>query len=235
MTRLAADFPHLKAYLSTVSGATEALNFEQLLGFLYAVSSAPDTVRVSEWMPIVFADGLPGPGDGAGAERVLAELLALYDRISDEVVECRVELPQECSPLPVAVDNLNPDCGLSRWAQGFSVGHDWLEDVWDGSVGEQADEELDYELGGCTAVLSFFASREMAEALHAEFDSEADSLEDRAEAVLSLLPDALNAYASIGRSLGGGTDAVGAGGGESYPGIDLEPPGFGGGKTRTLH
>ena len=41
MTMLAHQFPHLKAYLSSATRAEEALNFEQLLGFLYAVSSAP--------------------------------------------------------------------------------------------------------------------------------------------------------------------------------------------------
>ena len=204
MATLAIQFPHLKAYLSTASRSDDALSFEQLLGFLYAVSSAPDVVEVSEWMRFVFVDGLPKADDWANAERIVAELLDLYHVIDRQVFECRVELPQECAPRPDALANLDPDCGLSRWSQGFSIGHDWLEDAWDASVNDDFDDELDWQLGGCMAVLCFFSSREVAEALHAEFRTDAHSLEERAATMLSLFPEALNAYADIGRCLAAG-------------------------------
>ena len=83
-----------------------------------------------------------------------------------------------------ALANLDPDCGLSRWSQGFSVGHDWLEEAWEASVQAEVDEDLDWQLGGCMAVLCFFSSREMAQALHAEFRTDARSLEERARVML---------------------------------------------------
>ena len=94
MATLAARFPRLKAYLCNASRSTEALYFEQLLGFLYAVSSAPDVVEPSEWMPFVFADGFPASVKQADKQRLFAELMELYNMISEQVVECRVELPQ---------------------------------------------------------------------------------------------------------------------------------------------
>ena len=201
MVPLAARFPHLKAYLSSSSRPGDALDFEQLLGFLYAVSSAPDDVEITEWMQFVFVDGLPSREADDDAERIVAELFSLYHAIDRQVLEARVELPQECTPRSDALANLDPQCGLSRWSQGFSVGHDWLEEVWDHSVGDEPDEDLDWQLGGCMAVLCFFASREVAQALHEEFCTNAQSLEDRASMMLALFPEALNAYADIGRRL----------------------------------
>jgi yecA family protein len=204
MTTVAARFPHLKAYLSSGARAPDALNFEQLLGFLYAVSSAPDVVDVSEWLRFVFVDGAPPAEDAQDAERIVIEAMDLYHAINCQVFECKVELPQECAPRPDALDNLDPESGLSQWCQGFSVGHDWLEEAWEASVREEVDEDLDWQLGGCMAVLCFFASPEMARALHAEFRTDARSFKERAQTMLELLPEALNAYADIGRSLAAG-------------------------------
>ncbi len=204
MTTLAARFPHLKAHLSSGARGADALNFEQMLGFLYAVSSAPDVVDVSEWLRFVFVDRQPRPQSEQDAERIVIEAMDLYHAINCQVYQCKVELPQECAPRSEALDNLDPECGLSRWCQGFSVGHDWLEDAWEASVRNEVDKDLDWQLGGCMAVLCFFASPEMARALHAEFRTDARSLKERAQTMLDLLPEALNAYADIGRCLAAG-------------------------------
>lgn len=205
MAMLAARFPHLKALLSASTRAPDALNFEQLLGFLYAVSSAPEPVDAREWMRFVFDDAGQQPGQADGdAARAVAEAMDLYHDINCQVFECKVRLPADCTPRPDALANLDPDCGLSRWAQGFSVGHEWLEGAWESSVCEDQDEDIDWQLGGCMAVLCFFSSREMAQALHEEFHTDARSLEERARVMLDLLPAALNAYADIGRCLATG-------------------------------
>jgi len=205
MAMLAARFPHLKAYMSSGARAPDALNFEQLLGFLYAVSSAPDIVDVSEWLHFIFGgENASAFESHAEAERVTLEAMDLYHAINCQVFECKVELPPDCRPRADALANLDPDCGLSRWAQGFSLGHDWLEDAWEASVQDEFDENLDWQLGGCMAVLCFFSSAEMAQALHAEFRTGARSLEERARVMLDLLPEALNAYADIGRCLAAG-------------------------------
>lgn len=205
MAMLAARFPHLKAYLSSNSRAPDAMNFEQLLGFLYAVSSAPDIVDASEWLRFVFTgeDGRTFESR-SDAQCVLLEAMDLFHVINCQVYGCKVELPADCLPRSDALANLDPECGLSRWSQGFSAGHDWLEDAWEASVGEGVHEDIDWQLGGCMAVLCFFSSREMAQALHAEFRTDARSLEERARVMLELLPEALNAYADIGRALATG-------------------------------
>lgn len=205
MTLLAARFPHLKAYLSSHACASDALNFEQLLGFLYAVSSAPDVIGAEEWLPFVFCDRTSAEARTQEAQRALMEALDLHHAINCQVLAAKVELPQDCLPRADALANLDPESGLSRWSQGFAVGHDWLEEAWESSVLAQIDDDLDWQLGGCMAVLCFFSSRETAEALHAGFRTGARSLEDRARLMLELLPDALKAYADIGRNLAVGS------------------------------
>ncbi len=203
MALLASRFSHLKAYLASDSCGPDALNFEQLLGFLYAVSSAPDIVDASEWLQFVFCERAPDP-DTHDAQLAVLEALDLHHAINCEVFADDAQLPPDCLPRADALSNLDPECGLSRWAQGFSVGHDWLEETWEAQVQGRIDDDLDWQLGGCMAVLSFFSSREMAQALHSEFRTDARSFEDRARTMLDLFPDALKAYADIGRSLAAG-------------------------------
>lgn len=206
MALLAHRFSHLKAYLT--SAATErgadAMNFEQLLGFLYAVSSAPDVVDASEWLRFVFCEHGRQAGDRQQTQQAVLEALDLHHVINCEVYADDAQLPQDCLPRNDVLSNLDPECGLSRWAQGFSVGHDWLEETWEVQVQGHVGEDLDWQLGGCMAVLCFFSSRETAQALHAEFRTDARSLEDRARIMLDLFPEALKAYADIGRSLATG-------------------------------
>lgn len=204
MALLADRFSHLKAYLASDACGPDALNFEQLLGFLYAVSSAPDVVDASEWLHFVFCEHSSNASDREAAHLAVLEALDLHHAINCEVFADDAQLPQDCLPRTDVLANLDPECGLSRWAQGFSVGHDWLEDSWEAQVRARVDEDLDWQLGGCMAVLCFFSSREMAQALHAEFRTDARSLEDRARIMLDLFPEALKAYADIGRSLATG-------------------------------
>lgn len=206
MALLAHRFSHLKSYLASASTecGADALNFEQLLGFLYAVSSAPDVVDASEWLRFVFSDCSHVAADRQRTQRAVMEALDLHHAINCEVYADDAQLPPDCLPRTDVLSNLDPECGLSRWAQGFSVGHDWLEETWEAQVRGHVGEDLDWQLGGCMAVLCFFSSREIAQALHAEFRTDARSLEDRARVMLDLFPEALKAYADIGRSLASG-------------------------------
>jgi yecA family protein len=130
MALLAARFPHLKAYLASDARSPGALNFEQLLGFLYAVSSAPDIVDASEWLRFVFREHASDGAESQAARLAVLEALDLHHAINCEVLADDAKLPADCTPRTDVLTNLDPECGLSRWAQGFSVGHDWLEQTW---------------------------------------------------------------------------------------------------------
>ncbi len=83
------------------------------------------------------------------------------------------------------------------------IGHDWLEEVWD----EYLPEEIDGEFGSTAMALSFFSSRRLAEMFHAESTTTPSHRKPKvpfiefAETVRKLFPDALSAYADIGRTI----------------------------------
>ena len=80
---------------------------------------------------------------------------------------------------------------------GFSARPPVLEESWDAYI----PEELDEEFGVTLMTLTFFASRELAEAFLAETGREDGSLETMAETIRRCFPDAIAEYAHLGRSI----------------------------------
>ena len=75
--------------------------------------------------------------------------------------EREIHLPSD----PTSVrGNLEDDAPIAQWSCGFLLGRQWLEELWE----ETVPEELDDELGSILMTLSFFSSREIAEAFHGE-------------------------------------------------------------------
>ena len=62
----------LQAFLDHPSRPAGALSYHELQGFLFTVVSAPELVRPSEWLPIIFAGeeaGFTSPDGGPGDPR----------------------------------------------------------------------------------------------------------------------------------------------------------------------
>jgi hypothetical protein len=99
--------------------------------------------------------------------------------------------------------NFEEDAAISQWSLGFIMGHDWLADVWD----ECVPESLDGECGSTAMVLSFFGSRQLAEAYYLESTTTPKhrkpdkSFTEFAELVQGLFPAALSSYAHLGRTI----------------------------------
>ena len=91
---------------------------------------------------------------------------------------------------------MGDDAPLSQWARGFLTGHSYLDGIWNAYT----PDELDEELGSVLMVLTFFASPALAEAYHKEGKGKA-SLEQLAETVVTIFPDAMREYAHLGRSI----------------------------------
>ena len=173
------------------------MSYPQLGGFLFAVCSAPELIRPSEWMPLIFNEQDAGYRDMDQANAVLQALMALYNWTNRGVEERQPALPPGCAVLDDPVANLDSTAELSQWARGFATGHSWLVETWENLV----PDELDKELGAILAVLSFFVSREVAEALFEESGSETQNPDDMAASMLELLPEAMAGYAHMGRSI----------------------------------
>ena len=197
--------PSLHAFLEQPSRPAGTLTYHELQGFLFAVVSAPELIRPSEWLPIIFNDREAGYATLEEANAILGLIMALYNEINATVLEERVGLPADCHVRPRALDNLDDSAPLAHWSRGFMIGHQWLEALWD----VELPEDLDQEVGSVLMTLTFFASRNLAEAFQAEGALRTASLEATAEALLRVFPEALAEYAHLGRSvLGGGGQTV---------------------------
>jgi uncharacterized protein YecA (UPF0149 family) len=94
------------------------------------------------------------------------------------------------------MDNLTTDAPLSQWAQGFGMGYDYLAEVWNAFT----PDELDEELGALLMTLTFFASLKLAKAFHQETNGKS-KLEQLAQAMMEIFPEAMGEYAHLGRSI----------------------------------
>jgi uncharacterized protein len=173
------------------------MSYGECAGFLFAVSCSPEMIQPSEWIPLIFGEQDAAYATLEEAKEILPALMALYNHINGEVYEGSPALPTGCDMRAQASRNLDEDAPLSQWAQGFIHGHDWLSRLWD----EYTPDALSDELGSMLMALSFFASRQLAEAFHAELGKQGKSLEEMCDDILRLLPDAMANYAQLGRSI----------------------------------
>lgn len=171
------------------------LSYHELQGFLFAVASAPDLVRPSEWMPEVFGGKEAGFADLDEAQAILPELMTLYNAVNASVGSERAALPADCRFRRNVLADLEADAPVSMWARGFVRGHQWLEESWDAYV----PDEFDQDFGMVIMTLSFFATRRLASAFVKEIDR--TDLAETAKLFRRAFPDALAEYARLGRSI----------------------------------
>jgi len=186
----------LRTFLSSPHRPAGTMTYPQLAGFLFSIANGPELIPPSEWIPLVFNDQSAGYKTQPEAEGVMQAMMALYNDCARERSEEHASLPSGYEFRPVSLDNLSDDAALSQWAQGFSIGHDYLEDNWN----EYAHDELDEELGSVLMVLTFFASPKLAKAYHKEGKG-SRSLDQLADTVVTLFPDAMREYAHLGRAI----------------------------------
>jgi len=197
-----ADTTALKGFLKSPNRPGDTLRFHELQGFLFAIASSPEAIPPSEWMPMISNDEDLGFEDEIEAQQVLNQIMALYNEVNTSVLERSETLPIGCEFKTDIFANFDEHTLISQWSRGFTIGHDWLTEVWE----EYLLEEMDEECGATVMVLSFFSSRQLAEAFYAEIDhSESSeplkSLEQFAEKIRELFPAALSAYAHLGRTI----------------------------------
>ena len=133
----------LQNFLSSPQRPDGTLTYPQLAGFLFSIANGPELIPPSEWMPIVFNDHDAGYATLAEAEHVLQAMMGLYNDSTGQSTAGRALLPSGCEIRPQPLENLEADAPLSQWAQGFSMGHDYLVEIWD----EYTPDELDEDLG----------------------------------------------------------------------------------------
>lgn len=186
----------LRSFLSSPQRVKGTMTYPQLAGFLFSMANAPELIPPSEWMPIAFNDQDARYETRSEAEEVAQAMMALYNNCVRGRVKGKVSLPPGCEIRPQPLDNLGDDASLSQWAQGFLTGHTYLDDIWN----DYTPDEFDEELGSILMALTFFASPTLADAYHKEGKGKT-SLEQLAETVVLIFPDALIEYAHLGWSI----------------------------------
>ena len=187
----------LEAFLASPARPAGTLTLGELYGFLFAVTSAPERVRLSEVLRFVFGDGPAGCATLDQANEVLAWIGGLYDQIVRDAQSGHPHLPPSVVFRPDPMENFAPDCSVSRWARGFSAGHDWLAGSMEVDLPDHADEEF----AAAWFVLAFFASRKRADEYEVLHGLEEPPLEEAARRCVEIFQDAMESYATIGRKL----------------------------------
>lgn len=197
-----ADTLRLTEFLDSSDRPDGAFRLHELQGFLFAIASSPETIAPSEWLSLIGDEGGLKFADEDEAREILGLVMALYNEINTSVLERSNALPPGCVLKDDVAANFEEAASISLWARGFAAGHGWLEEVWK----EYLFDELDDELAAALMVLSFFGSRQLAEAYYAEAAPSEHrkgdtSFEEFATTVRTMFPDALASYADIGRTI----------------------------------
>lgn len=195
-----SDTLRLRAFLEHPDRPTGTLSYHKTQGFLFAVANAPEPIPLSEWMPVVFGEQEPGYADVDEAIAIIGELTNLYNEANASVAGDHATLPADCQFRDPTFANLDDDSApVAQWCRGFIVGHSWLEESWDAYT----PHELDDDLGAMLMALTFFASKDVAEALRQETENPEQSLEAMAETIRRVFPLAMGEYATLGRTIQG--------------------------------
>ncbi len=188
-------FSVLKSFLEHPARPEGTLRYHELQGFLFAVASSPEMIKPSEWLPIIFNEKEAMYASVEEANVVLGELMVLYNSINASAMSDRPTLPADCTLRPTVMRNFDDDAPIALWSRGFTEGHDWLEDVWEPHI----LQEWDREFGAILIALTFFSSRNLANAYLKE--SGRRNLNKMAAEVVEILPEAVAEYAHLGRSI----------------------------------
>jgi len=186
----------LRAFLQDPARAAGVLKYHELQGLLFAIASAPELIRPSEWMPLVFGDAEPEYASLEEARAVTGELMSLYNDVNATANTGTAVLPADCVFRDDVLANLDDDAPIAQWSRGFMLGHQWLEELWNSYVPEALDEEF----AAMLLTLSFFASRKLAGAFREETAPD-DTLEGLATTIRRMFPDAAAEYARLGRTI----------------------------------
>jgi len=109
----------LSAFLKDPARPAGTLVYHALQGFLFAVASAPELIRPSEWMPLVFGDAEAEYASLDEAKLVLGELMSLFNTVNASVNAEAAVLPTDCAFRDDVLTNLDDEAPIAQWSRGF--------------------------------------------------------------------------------------------------------------------
>ena len=189
----------LRPWLARPGRPDDAFGLAELQGFLFAVANAPRLVMPVESLPLAIGRLHPGETANHEAAAIADAMLDLYSEVSLGSLRAPDLLPPGCTFRDDPVANLEDDAPVARWSRGFRTGHQWLRESWDAAFAGEDESEVARELAYVLIALTFFSSRQVADAVCAQTGGR--TLEAVARAMVRAFPAAVAQYASFGRSL----------------------------------
>jgi len=177
------------------SGGT--MSYPETAGFLFVVACSPELKNPREWLAVVLNNSTEDKS-AADTNKILNGLMSLYNEVNRQVQDNDITLLPGCEYQNDPINNFDDDAPMHHWARGFVMGFSWLAKDWQQYVPDQLSEELRSH----QMVLGCFASRELTEEyLREEVNNKDITLNKMAADMQSLIPDAMNAFATLGRSI----------------------------------
>jgi yecA family protein len=125
----------LLSYLDVLSNRDAVLSYQQIQGLLFAMASSPESVRPIEWFELIWLSDDPQFDDAGEAKTFFQLLLELSRHIGEEARGERYR------PGLDAQGHIS-GAAMADWCDGFLLGHQYLEDVWQIALEDLDDDQL---------------------------------------------------------------------------------------------
>jgi uncharacterized protein len=128
------DVDLLEELLESEAFKGEAMLLDELQGFFCGISSGPDLVLPSEWIPVVLGDE-PAYQSDAQAEEVLDLLMRFYNQVVTDLEDGRGP-----DLILYPVDEGSDQYDYAPWADAYLLGTEMGPTRWLDAAGEHTEE-----------------------------------------------------------------------------------------------
>jgi len=182
------SLPELASWLNDSTRPANTLNFDQLLGFLFAINCTPTVLKDSDWMPAVFGDQLSAVRT---ANEYLDTIIRVKNHITQDIDDFMVSLPKPCQLTEPFEANFETNA-LHHWGKGFELGLTLTEHFWDDCKEEAQPQSF-------WMMLSFFSNLQNAQQLTAKFQNGALPIETVTRHIFSEFSKMMQGYADLAK------------------------------------
>ncbi len=115
------------------------LSYNELLGYLYGIAITPDLIRPSEWMPVIFGEGMPEYENEDQAQRLIDAILSVLNKHISAFHGGTLLMPFNMENLTEKdIDN------IWEWTSGFEEALSLRPQCWEEEQEDLSDEERDH-------------------------------------------------------------------------------------------
>jgi uncharacterized protein len=142
--------------LSKAVNVDDALNVEELHGFLFGLATIPEPIMPSEWFPIVLGEEMAKFENVHEASEMMGNLFKVYNRLNEENNQGRLRFPFDMGSIKRGdLDRIRD------WAYGLDLALTLRPDLWGFKKDEENITEEMQELSSSCGVIIGVARPEL--------------------------------------------------------------------------